>query len=224
MIARHLFAVVAAAGLLSGIYAAGKRGLADTADYPARRALAQWASEKRAPGETEWQAVHAALERAAALAPANPLYVEELGRLLELRAAGMDRSDPAARSLLEQSRAQFRQAVAMRPGSPYAWASLALVKFRLNEMDYEFYGALERAARFGPWEPAVQLALADIGLASWMLLALPGKQQVLGALERGMLRQHKEIVRIAAIHRTLPVLCSDPLLRTRPLPGLCPPA
>jgi hypothetical protein len=224
MIARLLFAVVAAAGLLSGIYAAGKRGLADMADYPARRAMAQWAGDKHAPGEAEWQAAHAALERAAALAPANPLYVEEIGRLLELRATGMDRADPAARTLLQQSRAQFRQAVAMRPGSPYAWASLALVKFRLNEMDYEFYGALERAGRFGPWEPAVQITLADIGLAGWMLLALPGKQQVLGALERGMLRQDKEIIRLAAIHRTLPMLCADPLLHTRPLPGLCPPA
>ncbi|HTP61546.1 MAG TPA: hypothetical protein VMJ14_05630 [Burkholderiales bacterium] len=223
MIARLLFAAVAAAGLLSGIYAAGKRGLADMDDYPARRALAQWGSEKRAPGETEWRTARSALERAGALAPSNPLYVEEMGRLLELRAAGMDRADPAARALLEQSRAQFRQAVAMRPGSPYAWSSLALVKFRLNEMDYEFYGALERAARYGPWEPAVQLTLADIGLAGWMLLALPGKQQVLGALERGMLRQDKEILRLAAFHRTLPLLCADPLLRTRPLPGLCPP-
>jgi len=224
MTARLLFAVVAAAALLPGIYAAGKRGLADMADYPAHRAMAQWSADARAPGEAEWLAARAALERAGALAPANPLYAEEMGRLLELRAAGMDRADPAARALLEQSRAQFRQAVAMRPGSPYAWSSLALVKFRLNEMDYEFYGALERAARFGPWEPAVQIALADIGLASWTLLALPGKQQVLGALERGMLRQDKEIRRLAAAHRTLPFLCADPLLRSRPLPGLCPPA
>jgi len=224
MIARLLFSAIAAAGLLSGIYAAGKRGLADMADYPARRALAQWASEGRVPGDADWRVAYASLEHATALAAANPLYVEEMGRLLELRAAGMDRADPAARALLEQSRAQFRQAVAMRPGSPYAWSSLALVKFRLNEMDYEFYGALERAARFGPWEPAVQITLADIGLAGWMLLALPGKQQVLGALERGMLRQNKEILRLAAVHRTLPLLCADPLLRTRPLPGLCPPA
>ena len=52
----------------------------------------------------------------------------------------------------------------MRPGSPYVWASIALLKLRLGEMDAEFYGALERAARLGPWEPAVQIAIADSAL------------------------------------------------------------
>ena len=147
--------------------------------------------------------------------------MEELGRLFEQRAAEAPARDPAARALLERSRMQFRRAAAMRPGSPYAWSNLALVKFRLGEMDYEFYGALERAARFGPWEPAVQLALADIGLAGWRRLALPGKLAVLGAIERGMKRQQKEISGFATTHRGLPALCSDPLLRARPVPQLC---
>ena len=219
---RIFFAVLAAALLLAAIYAAGSRGLADTSYYPARRAMAQWIAEKRVPQDAEWQAARTALERAASLAPANPLYTEELGRLLESRAARSGRADPATRKLLEESRAQFRRAAAMRPGSPYAWSSLALVKFRLNEMDHEFYGALERAARYGPWEPAVQLALADIGLAGWRWLALPGKLVVLGALERGLLREGKEIDRLAAVHRARPALCADALARVRRLPGLCP--
>lgn len=223
---RLLAALVAGSLLLAGIYAAGIRGLADTAYYPARRAMAQWVADKRTPSATEWDAAQAALERATALAPANPLYVEELGRLLEQRAVQAFPRQPAARALpdearalLERSRAQFRRAASMRPGSPYAWSNLALVKFRLGEMDLEFYGALDRATRFGPWEPAVQLVLADIGLAGWRRLALPGKLAVLGAIERGMLRQGKEIDRLAKLHPDSAAFCADPLVRARRLSG-----
>ena len=221
MSARTVFAVVASALLLAAIWTSARRGLADMADYPARRAMARWAADQQAPRENEWLAARAAVERAGALAPSNPLYAEELGRLLELRAAQMDRADPAARKLVVDARAEFRRAASLRPGSPYAWASLALVKFRLNELDSEFYGALERAARYGPWEPAVQIALADVGLGSWPRLAQPGKQLVLAAIERGMRRQDKEIARIAAAHRVLPAFCEDPLVRARPVPALC---
>ena len=216
---RILFCTAAAGLLLAGIYAAGMRGLADAEYYPARRAMTQWSAAKRPPSAVALDAAQASLERAAALAPSNPLYVEELGRLYEMRALPLPL--PASRPLLEQSRAQFRRAAALRPGSPYAWSNLALVKYRLGEMDFEFYGALDRAARFGPWEPAVQLALADIGLASWRWLALPGKLTVLGAIERGMLRQGKEIDRLAGLHPSSKAFCADPLVRARRLPVHC---
>jgi len=223
---RTLLPVVAVALLLAGIYAAGVRGLADADYYPARRAMAQWDASKRVPSAAEWDAARAALERAAALAPSNPLYVEELGRLFEQRAVQAYPRDPVARALpgearalLVRSRAQFRRAASMRPGSPYAWSSLALVKFRLGEMDLEFYGALDRAARFGPWEPAVQLALADIGLAGWRRLALPGKLAVLGAIERGVRRQGTEIDRLAKLHPDSAAFCADSLVRARRLSG-----
>jgi polysaccharide biosynthesis protein VpsP len=227
---RVLLPFVAGGLLLAGIYAAAVRGLADMAYYPARRAMTQWTLDKRVPSATEWDSTQAYLERAAALAPSNPLYVEELGRLFEQRAVQAYPRDPAARALpgearalLERSRAQFRRAASMRPGSPYAWSSLALVKFRLGEMDFEFYGALERAARFGPWEPAVQLALADIGLAGWRWLALPGKLAVLGAIERAMKRQDGEIGRLAKLHPDSAAFCADPLVRARGLLRHCPP-
>lgn len=216
---RRIALGLAAASLLALVYAAGMRGLADTAYYPARRAMADWAQNKRQAAAPQWEAARDALRRASDLAPANALYVEELGRLYEMRAMQLSRDE--ARAWLELSRGQFRQAASMRPGSPYAWSSLALVKFRMGELDYEFYGALERAARFGPWEPAVQLALSDIGLAGWPWLALPGKVAVLGAVERGMLRQEAAIRRLAQQHPASAAFCRDALVRARNLTRVC---
>lgn len=97
----------------------------------------------------------------------NPHFVEQAARLQELRVLGLQSRDPALRDGLRQSLARYREAAAMRPGSPYVWAGIAMLKARLNDMDFEFYGALERAARLGPWEPQVQIALIDLGLATW---------------------------------------------------------
>jgi hypothetical protein len=108
----------------------------------------------------------------------------------------------------------------MRPGSPYVWASIAALKLRLDDTDFEFYGALDRAGRLGPWEPAVQLVLAEIGLASWNWLATPAKAWVLAAMDRALLRQQAEIRRIAAVHRTLPLVCKEARLPPR-VAALC---
>ena len=218
MRSRSFVALFAATILAAGIYAAALRGLADAHYTNARLALAAGApagapaganAADRTPRPEAIGPALASLREARMFEPSNPHYVEQVARLRELQALGLDARDPAKREGLRQSLAQYREAAAMRPGSPYVWASIAMLKVRLNDMDFEFYGALERAGRLGPWEPQVQIAMVDVGLASWSWLAKPGREWVLGALERGLLRQEPEIKRIAAIHGTLPQLCAD---------------
>ena len=165
--------------------------------------------------------VQASLRQALLLEPSNPHFVEQSARLQELRASGLQPGDPALLEGLRQSLARYREAAAMRPGSPYVWASIAMLKVRLSEMDFEFYGALERAARYGRWEPAVQLALADIGLASWRLLPYSAKLLVLGAIERGMRRQGPALRRIAAGHGALERVCAEEITLRGSATGLC---
>jgi len=57
---------------------------------------------------------------------------------------------------LRRSLAMYRASALMRPGSPYVWASIATLKARLDELDFEFYGALQRADSLGRWEPPVR--------------------------------------------------------------------
>ena len=216
-LSRSAFVLIAAGLLAAGIYAAAVRGLAD-AHYTSARLLLGRGDAKPPPGTAA--AAQAALGEAMALEPSNPLFVEQSARLHELQALALDRGDAAARRMLAQSLGEFRAAALMRPGSPYVWASIAMLKLRLGEMDTEFPAALERAARLGPWEPQVQIAIADVGLAAWRRLAPPVKASVIAVLERGLLRQEVEIRRIAAAHGTLPLACAEAALPQR-LAALC---
>ena len=218
---RLAFAVPGAALLIAGIYAAGERGAADVHYYTARTLLDKAASAERLPSETELNLAEAALRESLAREPSNPLFVEQLARTHEMRSGLLKPGDPAARESLRRALAQYRAAALMRPGSPFVWAGIASIKLRLDDVDYEFYGALQRASSLGPWEPAVQLALADIGLASWRLLAQPGKVVVLEAIARAMPHQGKEIRRLAEMHRTLPLVCAQEVTLRPQGTGLC---
>jgi|CXWL01.1.fsa_nt_gi hypothetical protein len=208
--ARIAVALLAAALLAAGIQAAAVRGLADAHYTNARLLLAGGTPANRAPPRPDAVAAAlASMEQALALEPWNPHFVEQSARLQELRALALPQGGRATRDGLRQSLAQYREAAAMRPGSPYVWSSIALLKLRLAELDYEFYNAFERAGRLGAWEPQVQIAMIDIGLAAWKWLSRPGKDWTLGALERGLLRQAAEVQRLASVHGSLPQVCAE---------------
>jgi hypothetical protein len=221
MTSRFLVALPAAAILIAGMYVAAVRGLADAHYTKARLTLAEGTPANASPRPEVLASAQDSMRQALELEPSNPHFVEQSARLQELRALGLQQRDPALREELRQSLAQYRNAAAMRPGSPYVWASIAMLKARLNDMDFEFYGALERAGRLGPWEPQVQVAMVDVGLATWAWLARPGRDLVLGALERGLLRQAAEIRRIAAIHGSLPQVCAEAGARLPRTAALC---
>jgi cytochrome c-type biogenesis protein CcmH/NrfG len=102
------------------------------------------------------------LQRVQRLDPDNPAYAETLARWYERYSLRLPPSSGVAAAYLEQSAVHLRRALVSRPGSPYAWASLAAVKLRLGQLDAEFHTALQNAQRFGPWEPGVQRTLVDI--------------------------------------------------------------
>ena len=207
--------VVVGALLCAGIYSATMRGLADVEYTQARLLVPLPAPGGPAPKAEHVPGAQAHLREALRLEPGNPHFVEQFARTHELTALSLDRSDPEAYQALRESLAGFRAAALLRPGSPYVWADIALLKYRLDDMDFEFYGALERAARLGPWEPGVQVAMADIGLAAWNYLARPAQGWVIGALDRGLLRQQADLLRLARSHGTLPLVCEERNLPSR---------
>ena len=63
--------------------------------------------------------------------------------------------------------------------------------------------------------------MIDVGLATWPWLARPGRDWVLAALERGLLRQAPEIKRIAAVHGSLREVCAEAASRLPRTAALC---
>ena len=218
---RSVALLAAAALLLAGILAAAVRGLADAHYTNARLTLAAGTPPKGTPRPDAIVAALASMRQALVLEPSNPNFVEQSARLQEQRAFGLPADEPAQRDGLQQSLASYREAALMRPGSPYVWANIAAFKARLDDLDYEFYGSLQRADRLGRWEPAVQLALAEIGMARWRLLPYSAKLLVLGAVERAMRRQGPELRRLATAHGSLERVCAEEItLRGTPT-GIC---
>lgn len=66
---------------------------------------------------------------------------------------------------LNSAKEYYLQATQLRPLWPVTWASLAKVKWRLQEFDNEMLFYLAQANKLGPKKPEVNLLFADLGLA-----------------------------------------------------------
>jgi hypothetical protein len=184
------------------------RGLADLRALEARLMLTAWQAVRGAPTAEEWTFAYERLRAARELDPGQPAYLEDTARLHELRALGFAAGDARAAGDLRAALGYQRRILRQRPGSAYAWSNIALLKARLPEADHEFESALRNAAQLGPWEPEVQLALAEAGFRHWAALA-PGTRAALAANAlRALRRQDAKLFEIARRHGRLDALCA----------------
>lgn len=157
----------------------------------ARSQMDSWSGS--VPSFAAWSAVREELDDARVLRDANPYLHEQIGRLYALRANGL--AVHVAEGYLRQAATANRQALRLRPASPYTWAQLLAVKQRLGEVDdAEFSGALERATTLGPWERQVQQVVAFTGFSAWDALSAEERKRVLANVERGLKGQPRAIL------------------------------
>ncbi len=209
--------IVAATALAS---AALRQGAADLTAFAPRRALDRAAAQPIQLDDERWALVRVQLERAVSLDADNPDLQEALGRWYErteLRRTALRTTPPQdeasraqADSELREALAHFRRALVLRPSSAYTWASAALLELRLGELDDEFSRAAARAARLGPWEPEVQLILADIAFNSFDRLRATDRPIVLRAVANGLRRQGDAIFDIASRSGRTDLFCKLP--------------
>ena len=181
-----------------------RMGRADWLFSRSMHSMAGWAAQSARPDFESWLEVRRDLTRAVQFEPDDPRVLESLGVLHAGREApvGSDRS-----GFQEQARDYLRRAAAARPTSPYTWANLALVKYRLGETDGEFRNALRQAANYGPWEWEVQAIVADVGLAMLPELAPEERSLVEAMVMNGMKRNPAEMLRIAQRRGSLSLAC-----------------
>jgi len=149
----RLAAVLLLAGLAAVAWRAGQAGLADVVSKQSRYEMERWRSGKFVPDARELDAMQAGLNQARQLDPGNPDLLEDLGRFQAARVEGGRTYDTGVRAMRRQALDWFRQALELRPTSGHAWVDVALMKFRLREIDQEFIDSLQQALRRSPWEP-----------------------------------------------------------------------
>jgi len=164
-------------------YQAARRGLADVIAGEPRYQIERWRTGQWVPDSHKLDALQDALERARGIDPDNPSLIEELGHLHATRVQRHPAGDPHVRAMRRQALLHFRQALAMRPTSGHGYTNIALMKYRLGEIDREYSHLLQQAMRRAPWEPKVQMLAIELGIAAWQALAEPARDAVKQAIQ-----------------------------------------
>jgi len=198
-----------AVGLLSVLaFIALKHGWADISAFQGRALIRGWDRDQRPFSNDEYLVAQSHLEKSLSLTPGDPGVSEDLGRLHELRTRALRGTDSAAE--LGVAMDYLRRSLRARPTSPYTWANLAFVKSRLGTLDDEFYHSVQNAALLGPWEPEVQLLLADIGFRYWNRIPKTAQETIHAAIGRGLKRQDAKLFDLASRYGRMDVMCATP--------------
>lgn len=195
---RAAVAIPAFAAMAGCAWMAAKHGVAEAQAYEASREVASWNGTE--PPRAGWDSAHERLAEAQALAPESPTVHELLG---QLDAARGD-SDERLRTALHE----FRTAAALRPTSPYTWASVARLEYQSGRTGRDFEVALGTAAALGPSEPEVQRTVIDLGLATYAEIGADTRRAVDRSIDRAVRRNEKEVLTIAERRGRLAAVCA----------------
>ena len=207
--ARIIPAVLAIGVLAWAGYAATLHGLADWRAMRWRYDIGQWIDKGTTPSAERWVQTADGLHAALKLTPRDPSLHDYLGVLNRIGAWAFRTADEPSRIYAAFALLHFRQAVSMRPTSAYSWAGLAESKYSVGEVDEELFGAMALATEYGPWDPRVQLIVADLGLALWDAMDAKQKSLAVANLNRTAQRQAGELTKRAERRKRIAVLCGN---------------
>jgi hypothetical protein len=192
-------------------YVSLHRGLASLYAYPGKSTLALWQDGKRHLRQQDWNMVRNSLERALPYDRHNPDLLHDLGAVYDAEVAYYTPGDDAAAKNRTMARQYYLAALAGRPTWPHDWIVLALVKYRLGQIDAEFYQALRRAMALGPWEPSLKLVVADIGLHHWEKFDHAMRELVAGIIRDAVNKRDTAMDMLNLLRRydRLDMVCND---------------
>lgn len=189
------------------IYIAAHWGLADVYYRPAMNQLKSWSLGKVELESKDWDELRISLYKAHELDPNSPEIHERLALAIEGRFSNAPANDAEAEVYRKLALEHYRQSVKLRPVWPYAWNKLTVVKYRLGQIDDEFYEALHNAERLGRWEPIIQRMVIEVGLINWLVFSESERAFVLETLSRALEKQPLEALKLVNKHGLLDIIC-----------------
>ena len=141
---------------------------AEWATLAARGQVDRWlASQHDDSSLPDWNTAYASLRQGLALTPDDPALHERMGDLYAV-AGRRDWADAALRlQHHRQAAAHYEDALALRPSSAIAWATLASARQAMRDDKTRVHAAWSEARRLGPYEGHVQPLLLQVVLADW---------------------------------------------------------
>jgi len=210
-IARFAIALAGITLLALAAHDSALRGLADWRSTRGRHDIRMWTQGRAVQSEEQWQRAVDALREALRLAPQDPALWESLGFAYDIGSRNfVPNGGRGGWSVYSEfALIHFRQAAALRPTSPYSWAGVAVMKYRLDQLDEEFRQAFSSAMRLGPWEPGLQLITSDMGLALWDRLDSQLRDEVRENWRRTAVRQADQLAKLAISRGRAGVVCEE---------------
>ncbi len=155
----------------------------------------------------EWDIARDALSKAIKLNGTQAAYLEDMSELIFQKTFETSQSPKEHAYLRKQAVEYMRQAVNSRPSWSYAWAQFALVKYRLFGWDKDVSLALEKATVLGPWEPSVQLIVAEVSFSCWKNLDQTLREKILNQFEHARKPEFSKLFDIAKKYNITAPLC-----------------
>jgi len=204
---RYLF-IIPCCLLIIAIITAGSWGLADIENQKVRSSIKQWENDFESFNAEDWNMVISHAKAALDKDPHNPDLLTLMGNVYEWNSFQTDR-EPQNYQNRKLALDYYRQAVLLRPQWPYTWSGIALLKYRMLEIDEEFKQALTNATDLGPWEPHIQKIITEIGLSAWGELENRQRLIVVENIMRGLTMQPRVILDILRKYNQLRMVCHE---------------
>ncbi|WP_286263349.1 VpsP family polysaccharide biosynthesis protein [Thalassotalea atypica] len=147
---------------LFGIVQAAKMGKANLDFYRVHQTLEYWRDNQQITNDEELNQTLTIIHRANNTHPNNPQYLITLGLVYEW--GGLHAAEQADKMhYFNEARKYYSRATELRPTWPGTWATLATLKWRLNEIDQQLVEYLFLADKFGENSDQVHEAWLEVG-------------------------------------------------------------
>lgn len=162
-------------------------------DFYSAHQLTEFWRDNNLKNTNQYDQALQAIESANALHPNNPLYIVTQGLVYEWGAiADLYENEQLKRELLMQAKVYYLNAVKLRPTWPVTWATLAILKWRLGEIDQQLIDYLHQADKYGPYVMEVHQAWLEVSFYLYQ-----NKSQYSVQVIKGLRRHLKEMLREA---------------------------
>lgn len=172
------------------IYFAFQQGIASLYGVTAEKALLAWNHSPATLSAVDY--AHKAIQRAIEYSPEHPQYYFLQGRIFQWQAYLAQDQD--TQQVLHAAKTAFLESAERRPTWPDTWAELLKIEAQLSAHDavqpHSSKDVLDKfmrnADRYGPYTPAVNIAISQVGLAHWKQWNSEQKWLVIEHLARGL--------------------------------------